>query len=104
MKFAAGVVAVAGLASSLHHRCHAFTPIRHYTVPIRQGTLPSALNAADDDGASNTAVLDPPTSSESEAANEKSLTQRIMEQTSTAGQTGGAGGVSTWDAFQRAEG
>lgn len=26
-----------------------------------------------------------------------------MESTSTAGQTGGAGGVSTWDAFQRAE-
>lgn len=33
----------------------------------------------------------------------KSLTQRIMEKTSVAGQTGGAGGVSTWDAFLRAE-
>eukprot|EP00957_Ditylum_brightwellii_P154533 11760762-Ditylum_brightwellii.AAC.1 len=26
-----------------------------------------------------------------------------MEKTSTSGQTGGAGGVSTWDAFLRAE-
>lgn len=31
------------------------------------------------------------------------MTQRIMEKTSTSGQTGGAGGVSTWDAFLRAE-
>lgn len=34
---------------------------------------------------------------------EKSRTQRIMEKTYTGGQTGGAGGSSTWDAFVRAE-
>ncbi|KAL9190502.1 hypothetical protein ACHAXT_000208 [Thalassiosira profunda] len=34
---------------------------------------------------------------------EKSLTQRIMEKTSSAGQASGAGGSSTWDAFLRAE-
>eukprot|EP00566_Odontella_aurita_P007436 CAMPEP_0113532370 /NCGR_PEP_ID=MMETSP0015_2-20120614/4019_1 /TAXON_ID=2838 /ORGANISM="Odontella" /LENGTH=695 /DNA_ID=CAMNT_0000431319 /DNA_START=54 /DNA_END=2141 /DNA_ORIENTATION=+ /assembly_acc=CAM_ASM_000160 len=33
----------------------------------------------------------------------KSMTQRIMEKTSSEGQTGGAGGASTWDAFLRAE-
>jgi len=33
----------------------------------------------------------------------KSRTQRIMETTSSGGQTGGAGGSSTWDAFLRAE-
>ena len=33
----------------------------------------------------------------------KSLTQRIMESTSSAGQAGGAGGSSTWDAFLRTE-
>mmetsp|Transcript_9940 Transcript_9940/g.14050 ORF Transcript_9940/g.14050 Transcript_9940/m.14050 type:complete len:663 (+) Transcript_9940:133-2121(+) len=33
----------------------------------------------------------------------KSRTQRIMEKTSAAGQTGGAGGVSTYEAFLRAE-
>lgn len=40
---------------------------------------------------------------ETTVAPPKSLTQRIMEKTSTTGQTGGAGGVSTWDAFLRAE-
>jgi len=33
----------------------------------------------------------------------KSKTQRIMEQTYSGGQTGGAGGSSTWDAFCKAE-
>lgn len=33
----------------------------------------------------------------------KTRTQRIMEKTPVEGQTGGAGGVSTWDAFVRAE-
>jgi len=33
----------------------------------------------------------------------KSMTQRIMEKTSSKGQTGGAGGSSTWDAFVRSE-
>lgn len=33
----------------------------------------------------------------------KSLTQRLMEKSSSSNQTGGAGGVSTWEAFLRAE-
>ena len=33
----------------------------------------------------------------------KSRTQRIMEKTSSSGQAGGAGGLSTWDAFLRTE-
>lgn len=33
----------------------------------------------------------------------KSITQRLMEKSPSSGQTGGAGGVSTWDAFLRTE-
>ena len=41
--------------------------------------------------------------STSDVVEKKSRTQRIMEKTYTGGQTGGAGGSSTWDAFVRAE-
>jgi len=40
---------------------------------------------------------------DSKFSQKKSLTQRLMETTTSSGQTGGAGGVSTWDAFLRAE-
>jgi hypothetical protein len=39
----------------------------------------------------------------SEDSSSKTRTQRIMEKTPVEGQTGGAGGSSTWDAFLRAE-
>ena len=46
-------------------------------------------------------IAEPPVIKEKE--DEKSLTQRIMESTSTSQQATGAGGSSTWDAFQRTE-
>ena len=48
-------------------------------------------------------IIDEPIATNEEEDESKSLTQRIMEKTSSTGQTGGAGGVSTWDAFLRAE-
>ena len=48
-------------------------------------------------------VADAPSVATGGQDDEKSLTQRIMEKTSAAGQTGGAGGVSSWDGFLRAE-
>ena len=94
MKFAATVLSATSLAVSLQHGCHAFSPASSLNNVKSQSFL--ALRATED-GSSSSAVLDPP------AASSKSLTQRIMEQTDTSTQTGGAGGVSSWEAFQRAE-
>ncbi len=70
------------------HGSHAFSP------PKSRSAVASSLS-------SSPQVIDPPVAKSEE--DEKSLTQRIMEKTSATGQTGGAGGVSTWDAFLRAE-
>jgi flavin-dependent dehydrogenase len=48
------------------------------------------------------AVKEPSTAAATSTA-PKTKTQRIMEKTPVEGQTGGAGGVSTWDAFVRSE-
>ena len=103
MKFAGVVVSAAGLAVSLQYvgRCHAFSPASHTKASLRRT---SSSKSATDDGSA--AVLESPAASDSEdATDERSLTQRMMEQkpSKASGQTGGAGGVSTWEALQRAE-
>ncbi|KAL7498999.1 hypothetical protein ACHAWT_010048 [Skeletonema menzelii] len=83
---------VTSLAISLAiylHGCHAFLSPSNTRCAIS-----SSLS-------SSPQVIDEPVAKSEE--DEKSLTQRIMEKTSPAGQTGGAGGASTWDAFLRAE-
>ncbi len=80
--------ASSAISLAIHlHGAHAFSP------PTRRAVASSL--------SSSPQVIDPPVAQSEE--DEKSLTQRIMEKTSAAGQTGGAGGVSTWDAFLRAE-
>mmetsp|Transcript_17580 Transcript_17580/g.38061 ORF Transcript_17580/g.38061 Transcript_17580/m.38061 type:complete len:675 (+) Transcript_17580:154-2178(+) len=109
MKFTA--VVSAGLAAALSCRCYAFSPVaRINSIAPSRLSSPSSLSAEDgNDAASSSALLDPPKSEavaagySSAADAGKSLTQRIMERTSSSAQAGGAGGASTWDAFQRAE-
>jgi len=101
MKFSAIVVS-AGIAAG---GCHAFSS------PVTRNLSPFGLRASSNDASAtllySSTTSDPTTTNNDGVATSedetKSLTQRIMESTSTAGQTGGAGGVSTWDAFQRAE-
>ena len=84
------------------HHCNnvanAFSPsspiIRHHGGSSRV-EVSSSSSAVEEE------VAEPPVSKEKEE--EKSLTQRIMESTSTSQQATGAGGSSTWDAFQRTE-
>mmetsp|Transcript_26304 Transcript_26304/g.52866 ORF Transcript_26304/g.52866 Transcript_26304/m.52866 type:complete len:665 (-) Transcript_26304:1798-3792(-) len=80
--------------------CIAFSASSLYTaVPpatiASTGLFSSTLNDAVTDGSPNGISED--------AISEKSRTQRIMEKTSSSGQTGGAGGVSTYDALIRAD-
>ena len=86
-------VCLAFLAVCLHGG-HAFSP-------PPQAARTTSFERTSLSSSSSPQVIDPPLSANAE--DEKSLTQRIMEKTSSAGQTGGAGGVSTWDAFLRAE-
>lgn len=48
-------------------------------------------------------ALSSPKMSVADVKSTKSRTERIMEKTSSSGQTGGAGGSSTWEAFLRTE-
>lgn len=88
-----------GLAAALSCSCHAFTPINtKFAARVRTSSSSLADTATAEDNAATTDTDDA-----TDTTQTKSLTQRIMEQTSLSGQTGGAGGVSSWDAFQRTE-
>ena len=77
---------------------NAFSP---FSPIIRHHGGSSRVEVSSSSSAVEEEVADPPVIKEKEK--EKSLTQRIMESTSTSQQATGAGGSSTWDAFQRTE-
>ncbi|KAL7528296.1 hypothetical protein ACHAXR_008023 [Thalassiosira sp. AJA248-18] len=113
MKFTAVFVSTS-LAVSLQNNgsSHAFSPVHRPPAALSssgRGTSSSSpsspysisIAASSTSTAEDESPASPPPASPSPSS--PSLTQRIMEQTSKSGQTGGAGGVSTWEAFQRAE-
>lgn len=124
MKFARASLSIAcGLLAATN--CHAFSaplPAATSTRQQLQPTSPSAAWHRRETASSLSSSTPTATSSEEKSSRSattsndddgggassleegKSLTQRMMESTSTAGeQIGGAGGASTWAAFLRAE-
>ena len=110
MKLVSALSAILVVVSPSCHRgtdyvVNAFSPpsfpiIRHNGGSSSRVTMHASSSSA---AVEEEVVAEPPVIKEKEQE-EKSLTQRIMESTSTSSQQAtGAGGSSTWDAFQRTE-